>query len=201
MNLIGQKIAQCSRILSNAQFAAGGLNTQREISNKAGRLSNCFIQAASPQAIKGITPGGTTFSRMKPTISKVNFVQTHSFSSKTGGTQTPKFNFLEGEDLAPIKRIYTALKEFSARFKDKGITAKEVERFGATCYNLQVATDGDELSMVKSWVHSSLVQFFDEIERTTRIAKDASPEEIKALNELTALKKETFEFLMNYKRA
>ena len=170
MNPIGQKIAQSSRILSNAQFAAGGVNTQREISSKAGQLSKRFIQAASAQTINGITPGAATISRMKPT-----------FSSKAGGAQTSRFDFLESQEMAPIKKIYTSLKEFSRKFEGKGITAKEVERLGATCYNLQVATDGDELSMVKSWVHSSLVQFFGEMERTILVGRDATPEEIKAL--------------------
>lgn len=194
MNAIGQKIAQLvqsSRALSGAQLSAGGINGSRGMSIVANQLSKHLIHVGRPQAINGV---------IKPTISKINLLDTAKFSSKADGVKTPNLNFMNSEEMAPLKQMQNALKEFSRKYDPDGLTKKEIERFNTTCYNLLLAKEGDEVGMIKSSIHSSVVEYLQLIEPTILIGEKATPEAIQALDELHVLKNETVRFLLNYKR-
>ena len=154
-----------------------------------GQLSSRFIQVAGQQAIRGITPTSSTFGPMKARI-----------NTEAGSTQTPQFNFLESEELAPIKQMYTALRDFSRKFDHNGIAAKEVNQFSTACYNMQIAKGSDEVGLIRSLAQSSLTKSVKLLKTTIHPNQKPSPETIQAFNKLTSLQDETIEFIVAYKR-
>ena len=178
MNNIGQKVSQLiqsTQALSTARKSAAGLRTTTEMTHKAGQLSNRFIQIAGQQATKGIPPTKPTFGLMTPTFGKMKSLAKANFSSKTGGSPPKKFSFLQSQDLAPVKEMHTALRDFSCQFDNEGLAAKEINHFSSTCYNLQIAKGSDEIGLAKSLVHSSLTKCIKLLTPTIHPDQNPSP--------------------------